>query len=283
MCVGVQKAGTTSLHDILQQNNSVNLPTLKESHFFDDDDKYNKGIDYYFSHFFKNKPNAIYGEIVPEYSYFSKCAKRIENAFGKIKILFILRDPVVREYSHYLMTKRRGLEELDFKEAIQQEKNRLRSYDARVNYSYISRGFYSEQIERFEQYFGIENIKVILFEDLINDTRRTVKEISDFIELPDFEYNFDIKSNTASVSKSKYLRDFIYKPNNLKSIVGKLIPSKKAKDYIMHLLDQFNLKPAPKEKLSNDMRRMIYTTYYKKEIEYLERKIERPLTRWKHL
>ena len=34
-CVGAQKAGTTSLHNVLNQHHNVFLPDTKEAHFFD--------------------------------------------------------------------------------------------------------------------------------------------------------------------------------------------------------------------------------------------------------
>ena len=45
-CVGAQKAGTTTLHDILIQHPEVYLPETKEAHFFDEDEKYKKGLNW---------------------------------------------------------------------------------------------------------------------------------------------------------------------------------------------------------------------------------------------
>lgn len=42
--IGVQKGGTSTLHDILKQHAEIFLPAIKESHFFDLTENYNKGL-----------------------------------------------------------------------------------------------------------------------------------------------------------------------------------------------------------------------------------------------
>lgn len=283
ICVGTQKAGTSTLHDILNQHPEIKLPKLKETHFFRDDEKFSKGMDYYFNYYFDNSEKKIIGEIDPEYSYFPGCAERIKQSLGTIKIIFVIRNPVDRAYSHYLMTKRRGLEDLPFEEAIRKEQERLDSHYNKIHFSYISRGYYSTQIKHFEKIFGLENIKIVLFDDLITKTEETIVEISDFLDLPDFEFNYNIKSNPASEAKNKQIRDFIYKPNKLKKLVGKIIPSQKLKDFIMFTLNKKNLKPVNNVKLENSEKEKIYMLYFKEEVEALEKRLNVSLSKWKYL
>ena len=49
VCIGAQKAGTTTLHDVLKEHPDIYLPPRKEAHFFDVNERYEKGIDYFFS------------------------------------------------------------------------------------------------------------------------------------------------------------------------------------------------------------------------------------------
>lgn len=282
MCVGVQKGATSTLHDILVEHPELTLPRLKETHYFRDDEKYNKGVKHYFSYYFADSKKKLTGEIDPEYCYFPKCAERIKQTFGSIKIVFIVRNPVDRAYSHYLMTKRRGLETLSFENAIKQERERLKTHYDHIHFSYISRGFYCRQIERYEELFGKENVKIVLFEDLIKNTKAVVDDISSFVGLSAFEFNYNVKSNPASEAKSKLIREFIYQPNRLKRIVGKIIPSKKMKDAIMFLLNKKNLKPAITEKLKINFKQTIYHRYFVNEIEALETKLKINLSSWKY-
>lgn len=280
--IGTQKAGTSTLHDILKQHPQVELPYFKESHFFNDDEKFNKGLDYYFNYFFKKGNKPFTGEIVPEYSYFDYCAQRIFDALGPVKTIFILRNPVDRAYSHYLMTKRRGLETLSFMEAVNEESSRLTTYKDKVHYSYIDRGRYSDQLIRYYDIFGKSKVKVILFDDFISNLEETVTSIADFIGLPTYDYNFDIKANSASEPKSTLLRDFIHKPNALKKSVGRLIPSQKFKDYFMDSLNKTNLKTATKERFPEEDKKAIYETFFKEELERLELILNLNLSHWKY-
>ena len=58
ICVGAQKSGTTLLHDVLKQHEQIFLPQIKETKFFQLDEKYNHGLNYYQSEFFKNPQSS---------------------------------------------------------------------------------------------------------------------------------------------------------------------------------------------------------------------------------
>ena len=282
MCVGVQKAGTSTIHDILNQHPDLSLPIYKETHFFCEDEKFEKGLQYYFDFFFKSTDSKYLGEIDPEYSFFKDSAKKIHYAFGEIKVVFILRNPVDRAFSHYLMTKRRGLENLSFQRALEDENERLVSDFDNTHFSYASRGLYLDQIINYETVFGKDNVEVLLFDDLIQNRSVFFKKLTGFIGLDYFDYNFDVKSNPASVSKNKKLSEFIYRPNRFKKAVGKLVPSKSIKNKIMFFIERNNLKETTKEDLTLDEKKRVYETYFKKEVKALEGKLMVDLTKWKY-
>ncbi|MEL6812940.1 MAG: sulfotransferase [Bacteroidota bacterium] len=281
-CVGAQKAGTSTLHDILQQHPGVNLPKRKETHYFRDDDKFSEGLGYYFNLFEKKQQAKAFGEIDPEYLYFPDCAQRMYDTFGTTKITAILRNPVDRAYSHYLMTQSRGLEDLSFEEAVSTEKERLQTHFDHINFSYIRRGMYTSQIERFEKVFGADHVRVYLFDDLIQDPQSVVDPMVLFVGLDPFKFDYAVKSNVASEPKSEKLRDFVYKPNKFKKMVGKLIPSKQLKNDIMTAIVSRNKKEAEKTQLSQEMKRQLYREFFVEEIARLEGKLNRDLSHWKY-
>jgi hypothetical protein len=282
VCIGVQKAGTTSLHDILKQHPKIGLPDIKEAPFFIDDFKFQKGINNYFKDYFKESDkNLLLGEINPQFCYVPKVAERIKNNFGEVKIIILLRNPVDRAFSHYLMTKRRGLEPLSFEDALLSEKERLGTEHGDLNHSYISRGNYTNQIERYQKLFGDENLKVILFDEFIRNTPKVTREICEFINVEDFDFDFSIQSNPASESKSKLLGNFLYRPSFIKRILGRLLLSQKRKDKVALALDKMNLKEAKKESLSNELKQNIYNNYFQQEIENLEKVLNKDLSNWK--
>ena len=76
-CIGAQKAGTTTIHDILINHPDIFLPSDKEAHFFDFESRYSRGITWYLNEFFQSVGNEkIVGSITPEYMFFPKAAKR---------------------------------------------------------------------------------------------------------------------------------------------------------------------------------------------------------------
>ena len=56
LCVGAQKAGTTSLYNILKQHSQIFMPDKKEIHFFDWKKNFSNGTDWYFK-MFENSEN----------------------------------------------------------------------------------------------------------------------------------------------------------------------------------------------------------------------------------
>ncbi|GAA0737279.1 sulfotransferase [Gaetbulibacter jejuensis] len=281
-CIGTQKGGTTTLHDILSQHPDLCLPSKKETHFFSNESFYAKGKDYYINNYFKERDESKFiGEVDPEYSYFKDSAKRIYETFGQTKILFIIRNPIDRAYSHYLMTKRRGLESLTFEKALSLEKDRIKTDSDAMHYSYLSRGYYLNQILAFEKYFGIDNIKIVLFEDFIKNTEKSINEISDFIGLPKYSYDTSRISNPASSPRFKKIQKFIYKDNVIKKLIGKFIKSRDFKRKIMQSLESLNLKEGKKDRLSLESKKEFFSKYYIEEVEMLEKKLELNLSIWK--
>ena len=281
LCVGVQKAGTTTLHNILSQHPDLCLPEKKETHFFSDSNRFKRGVDYYFSNFKNFNEHKFIGEIDPEYSYSNEAPQRIFNTFGKIKIIILLRNPLDRAYSHYLMTKRRGIESLDFEKAIKIEKERIKTEFDKMHFSYISRGLYLDQINNYEKTFGVENIKILLFEDFISNDSFYINEVSNFIGLSNFNYETNLKSNPAAEPRIKALQKVIYKDNSIKRFIGKAINSKERKRKIAQYFEKMNLKKKQNIRLSQELKKKIFREYYFKEVELLEEKLKMDLSRWR--
>ena len=281
-CVGAQKAGTTTLYDILNQHPDVFLPETKEAHFFDDDDKYKLGIEWYLNTFFSDYKNQkICGSCNPEYMYFEDVPRRIFETIGKdVKLIFILRNPVNRAYSHYLMSKRRCIEELPFEVALKEEKNRIhKDYYNKTHFSYASRGFYSEQIKRYLNYFPKENMMFIRFEDdFIKNRANTIKEILNFLELEEVDLDVDLKSNVARSSRFKFIQEFIYKQNKMKSFFS-IFVSQKVKNKIRSLVYKAVMKPEKKNELGMGLKNSLMQNY-NEDIAKLEQLIGKSLSSW---
>ncbi len=270
LCVGAQKAGTTTLHNILKQHPDIYLPELKEAHFFDCEDRYQKGLSWWIDTFFDKYSNEkIMGAITPDYLYYDEVPQMIYNDLGNdIKIIIVLRDPVERAYSHYLMSRRRGIEDLSFREAIETENERIKqSQYNRNHFSYVSRGFYLEQVKRYVNLFGKDQILFLSFEkDIINDIDNTIFKIEKFLEIEQIKLNSKISSNVASEPRYKIINKLIRQNNLLKQSIKFFIKSDLIKFKIKNFIENMNQRKILKKEPLNKQDRAKLIDLYQKEI-----------------
>ena len=284
LCVGAQKSGTTTLYEILREHPDVFLPRkIKETKFFVLEEKFARGKAWYEKEFFSEWKNEIaVGEIDPAMMFEEKSAQRIFETLGKnVKLIFIFRNPASRAYSHYLMSQRKGFEELPFDEAIEQEKERLQKEPGKkYNFSYLARGYYAAQVQRFIQLFGKEHMLFLVFEDdFIKNRKSTFDRIQEFLGVKRVELNLDIRSNEAAAPKSKTLHDLTRKKNPLRSVAGKLLP-KSVRRGIQKFLSGSNAEAVINPKLDPRREKEIIQRYFMDDIHQLEKIIGRDLSTW---
>lgn len=198
LIIGESKCGTTSLFNYICENKKVKSPIKKEIHFYDY--KYNKGLRYYKSHFpLCEKEQAsskiITGEATPYYFAHPKAFYRIKETLPNVKLILMLRNPVDRAISSYYNQNRIGLENIpNFNTAISFEKERtygtenaiFETNDFNFNhkyYSYLNRGIYYKNLERYLTLFSKEQILIIEFEEFFSDIITQYKKVIDFLDL----------------------------------------------------------------------------------------------------
>lgn len=230
ICPGAQKSGTTSLHDLLCQHPQITLPYKKETKYFINTDSVK--IDEYFSRFFPETLDCLAGEIDPDYMFDPKVPEKLFRAFGEnLKLIFLLRNPVDRAYSHYWMSCRRGFETESFEVAFEKEPSRLASGDRKSfwHQSYFARGFYTQQIARFLEYFNKQNCLFINFDDFVSVRDETLKTILSFLDVDEhYEFkNINMQSNEAGLPKSRFLSILHGRPPAFFKFFKFLVPSRK--------------------------------------------------------
>lgn len=208
LIVGAQKSGTSSLNYYLQEHPEIYMHP-KELHFFDDrDGTYNQGLGYYGSFFNETEKQKVVGECTPCYMYAADAPQRIHSVLPDVKVAFIMRNPVDRAYSAYWKNIKNGREKYSFEDALAYEKKRIEiNRWHRLQFSYISRGFYYEQIERYMTLFQKENMLFLLFEDFIAKPQEILNRVYKFIDVDSELENKRVNEvrNFATMSKSKIL------------------------------------------------------------------------------
>ncbi len=217
LVVGAQKAGTSALNKYLKKHIEIGMGRRKELHFFDDEDFFsNANIEYsnYESRFDFSAKKKVYGEATPIYMYWEPSCKRIWEYNPNMKLIFILRNPIERAFSHWNMEFQKGNEKNDFAYCIRNEYQRAKEslpYQHRV-YSYIDRGFYSKQIERFKEYFSDEQLLFIKYDEFKNQQQIVLHKIFNFLDVDvesyEFEFNW-VKKLKKPTTISKIDREFL--------------------------------------------------------------------------
>ncbi|MES9830707.1 MAG: sulfotransferase domain-containing protein [Candidatus Thiodiazotropha sp. DIVDIV] len=279
MCVGTQKAGTTTLHSYLLQHPKICLPSIKETDFFQDDEKYFQGLDFYKKYYPDCSSNALYGEVEPEYMYFENVPNRLLKDLGQhLKIIFILRDPVNRSYSHYMMNRNNGFENEKFDTAIAKEEERInRDEDSKKKYSYISRSLYVHQINRYLSLFKKENILFLLFEDdLVKDPKSTMERVFSFLDIDSLDITIESVKNKTRPFISKHIGHMVYRDSYAKELFKKILPSSKYREALKNIFRENSY-----EKLKSEDRKKLINNYFYDDICEIERIINRNLDSWK--
>ncbi len=220
--IGAGRSGTTSLHHYLKQHPDIFMSTPKETNFFAYDgtqpppsqanprDARNlhpvRTWEEYRALFANASEAQAIGEASPRYLRDPAVPGRIRRSLPEAKLVAILRDPVARAYSSYLMYVREGLETRSFAEAVRDEQHGRNRDHVSGQWHYLAVGFYYRHLARYLREFPRERILVCLHEDLCHDTRGLLKSIFGFLNVDDgFEPDVSIRHNPAGAPRSRAL------------------------------------------------------------------------------
>lgn len=193
LIIGAQKGGTTSLHAYLEEHPDVGSPFIKEVHYFTL--HADEPLDYYRAHFPRAGQFAHVLESTPYYLFHPAVPERVQRALPESRLVVLLRDPVDRAYSHYNHERQLGHERLDFAAALEAEPGRLAGEEERLradpryhsfahqHFSYLGRGMYAEQLDRWYAAFPREQILVLASEDLFADPAGVLHRVQAWLGL----------------------------------------------------------------------------------------------------
>lgn len=295
LIIGAAKSGTTSLYYYLKEHPQIYMPEgKKEPHFFVLEGK--KITDFHHSyknlfsysvttleeyyHLFEGVTNELaIGEASARYLYHQEAIDNIKKYVPNVKLIAMLRNPVDRAYSQYCHHRRIKLENIEnFSSAIALEEKRIKEgWDS--GFHYVNRGFYYQQLSKFYEKFNPEQIKVIFYEELINDPIKLSQSIYEFLNVdPNFVTpNVEKKYNQGYLPANKNLYSILKKTGNL----GKnLVPSNlysSLKSSIKNRLSPLFKQKIPKLK-EEDRKNLI--EIYKEDILSLEKLLNKDLSHW---
>lgn len=191
LILGAQKAGTTALYAYLRRHPGITGPRWKEVSYFDR--HYRRGSAWYRGNFPAGRGRRLVGEASPSYLFHPLAPERAAALVPGARLIAILRDPVERAYSHYQHELALGREALSFEEALDREDTRMEGELERIladpgyfshpwwNFTYVARGLYAEQLERWHAAYGRQQLLVLANEELSVDAAATYARVLEFL------------------------------------------------------------------------------------------------------
>jgi hypothetical protein len=249
--VGAAKSGTTTLADYLSMHPEVFVSPVKEPNHFGSDIrvedfssafKANTHLDEkdyfkreeleprqvswvrdplnYHKLFEKGSDYTRRADCSTSYLYSENAAEEIFTYNPNARIIIVLRNPITRAFSHYLMALKYGFTTLSFREAIEEDKRKPEKGWGKSEL-FLELGEYADQIQRYLDYFPLEQVFIHLTEDLSSSF--FYRELCAFLEVDYFEPKSVEKSNAAGVSRYPKVNQWLTS-NNLKKRLGQIIP-----------------------------------------------------------
>ncbi len=198
--IGCQRGGTSSLYTYLGQHPDIAPSLRKETEYLTV--RYQLGEDWYRAHFphrlrrwimAKLGRRLLTFEATPDYLLDPRAAARCAEILPDARIVVLLREPGERAFSQYHHNLRLGLESETFETAIELETIRLEEdLDLLAagtsspikefrNHSYLRRGEYAEQLERWFDVYPREQILVLESERFFAQPADVLEQILEFV------------------------------------------------------------------------------------------------------
>lgn len=267
---GAIKSGTGALHQYLNHHPDIFMSVLKEPRYFMRRDaapivQRNKSaalaintLQEYSALFESATHESIIGESSSGYIDSEFAAKRIKEAIPNVRLVASLRNPVDRACAHFQMLTKTGKIDASILE------NKTASW--------AQSSYYFEKLKTYFELFPRERIKIIVYEEWVNDTRSALKNLYQFLGVDDtYELNSQIVYRPATVLWPKVRRG-----SRLRQL-KRFIPAR-----ILALLNNYkarNVRPV-EELIPTDVRQVM-NEWYSQDIERLEELLGRDLSVWR--
>ena len=261
----------------------------KEIHYFGSDLKLKERLteSAYLDLFEQATGKKIIGEASVWYLYSKTAAKEIKQFSPGAKILIMLRNPVDfihSLHSQHLFDSNETVQ--DFETAINLDAERKKgnklpfSLDFFELPSYIESALFAEQVKRYYDVFGKENVKVILYDDFVKDTAGTIADTHHFLGLENIN-----TGNLKVINPNKQTRFFFLHqmiknpPEKLRKVMRTILPFKALRYYIMLYLLRWNVRFKKRAEMSEELRLRLKKVFAE-DIRLLGEIINRDLSAW---
>ncbi|HEY4897390.1 MAG TPA: sulfotransferase [Solirubrobacteraceae bacterium] len=296
--VGQPKSGTTALYEMLRRHPQIFMPENKEPWFFADELRERmpprpggtpETLEQYLELFEPAAPGQLRGEASTLYLWSRTAAGRIAAVQPDAKIIAILREPASLLRSLHLQFLRSHVEvETDFRRAIALEEERRDGRSVPRNTYWPSALMYSEhvryveQLQRYREAFGAEQMLILIYDDFRSDNEAAVRAVLRFLEADDTAPVEVLEANTNVGVRSRHLHALANAVSlgrgplarSVKAVVRALMPPSARRSAKRRVL--YREPPLPDEAFMRELR-----TRFEPEVRALSAYLDRDLvTLW---
>lgn len=282
--VGAPKAGTTFLYHTLKKHPDIFLSELKETNYFSIDAIEQQqlfvetenihSLAEYEKAFEPVTTEKVIGEASVSYLFYPETAQKIHSFNPDATIVVLLRNPVERAYSHYLMDYNFGYVNDDFEKVI--DTNYNHKYADLYYQQYIELGFYDEQIPRYVDLFGSQ-VKIYLTDQLKEGSKKVLADLFETLGIDEVDL-LKKNRNSNSFKKARFpgIR-YLYGNHNVKQTIKKITGSRFNAFFKRLLFEQDAQKPQMNEEIRQQLNEL-----YAPHIKKTQQMIEQDITHWIH-
>jgi len=273
--IGVPKAGSTWLYEILKCHPDIWVPKHEREVKFFNRYREDRGLSWY-SQFFPECESASYravGEVSPSYIYCeAQQIEAIESTVPTVnRFILILRNPVDRLYSAYWNRRRLYRLDVSFRTFIEEsvegaEKN-------------IRRGRYAKYVKRWFRYFDRTQFLILTVESDLTDPELAREKIADFLHVDPDAFPDEAgksKENVSHLPKFRSAYSWAASLNKKLKRMGLYSPSVIARKLgVKHWFGKRKVGQEMDQKLREKLKAL-----YKEDVERLRKILGMELSKW---
>ncbi len=163
------------------------------------------------------------GEFSVSYLLSRAAASEIAKSAPHARIIIILRAPLERAISEFKMETAAGSAPGTFADALRQERREISSRAVPRKGTYVTAGLYADQVKRYLDHFGPDQVFILRHEDLRTDFSTSLQRAFRFLDVDDSISLAPITANAAIAPRSPILNRFLQK-SGLKAKIRRYAP-----------------------------------------------------------
>lgn len=304
--LGAVKAGTTSLYNYLGQHPEIQMSSSNWPRYFHvadgapdfdalasrfgDDLREESEARYHmmcppsvpreiadYATMWTNGSSRVMGEISPTYLHDADVCTRIAERIPHARLIAVLRNPVERAYSHFVMDRRRGWETTpEFDDALAAE-----PADADAFWwgrsQYVRHGLYANSIRQYRDAFAPDQLKIMFYDDLIADPDAYLREMFEFIGVdPDVKIDNSARYHRGLVKSQTLKSRLLYTQFPGKQFLKRHLPSATREKIKGRIENATHAEPMPMSLAT----RARLTNVFRDDVHALQSLVDRDLSHW---